>query len=78
MPFNQPVRSVFAIHDGILIQAKNCPDLLNFELSPVSDTKSVSYSYFTVTGHPLNDVYTLGIAKYDEFQAAQSLTDTSK
>ena len=55
------VLNVYPIEDGIIIKVYHNRDILNFD--PHTNIKKaiseVHYSYFTLTSHPLDDIYPL-------------------
>ena len=60
VPLQQRISKVYPLEDGILIQCYFEPDLLRFNPSILAEKKRKTFIYFTVVGHPLNEVHILG------------------
>ena len=60
VPFNQEVKQVHSIAGGLLIHAVHSLDRIQFTQSRQPQLDRAE-SFFTLCGHPLNDVQPLGI-----------------
>jgi hypothetical protein len=67
VPIHFKVKNVFPIEDGIIVKAAYNKDIIHFDslnAQPESLRKPKldhTYAYFTLTNHPLDDIYPLSL-----------------